>query len=182
MNFKIFTDQKPLITFMEKSQREQIGKRWQAMLSEHDCKIVHIEGMKNRLADYLSRRYKYCPDPPLGSDFIPSSTDPFTTIITSHTHILPPANLPILHTYQTSTINKMTSLQLLTCNYQGCEARLLQDGHHQDCPFRDIQYNDTWDSISGGLINEDEYADDEMECCAPYSPTSPPPRTPTPYS
>ena len=149
------------------------------MLSEHDCEIVHIEGMANKLADYLSRRYKYCPDPPLGSDFIPSTTDPTHSqiIITSHTKLLPPFNLPTLYIYSTNTTT-MQQQQLLTCNYSGCEGRTINEVHHPDCPFQGIKYEDTWEHISGGLVNEDQYEDEES--WAPYSPTSPPPRTPSP--
>ena len=59
VKFTILTDHKPLVTFMEKAQAEQKTRRWQAMLSEHDCTIQHIEGVTNILVDYLSRKHKY---------------------------------------------------------------------------------------------------------------------------
>ena len=55
--FVVLTDHKPLVNFMTNMQKLQELRRWQQEMSQYDFEIQYLEGVKNTLADALSRMY-----------------------------------------------------------------------------------------------------------------------------
>ncbi len=53
--FILETDHEPLVNFSNKEQVNKRCERWRLKLAEYRFKVKHIQGKKNKMADYLSR-------------------------------------------------------------------------------------------------------------------------------
>jgi len=74
-SFIILTDHKPLVSFPTQYDLTRTHCRWQQIIHQSQCKIQHIGGNKNVIADALSRVFINPSLVPSLSDFIPHSID-----------------------------------------------------------------------------------------------------------
>ena len=73
--FTILTDHKPLLTFQSQLCLNGKQARWHEIISQFDCKIQHISGIDNDIADALSRVYLNNAKS-TENDFISTTIDP----------------------------------------------------------------------------------------------------------
>ena len=94
--FTILTDHKPLVSFKSQIDLLERQARWQQIIVQFDCEIKHIDGLKNYIADALSRIWLNPKALSSDSDFIPQQVDPLpkpkqlSTITTASTELTKP--------------------------------------------------------------------------------------------
>ncbi len=56
-NVTVFTDHKNLVALATRANESRRHQHWQAILQEYDMRIIHIPGVDNGVADFLSRHF-----------------------------------------------------------------------------------------------------------------------------
>ena len=140
---KMFSDQKPLKTFMDGTRASQKQRRWQEFLASFDQTTVHIAGKQNCMPDVISRNYIRIGTLTEEEDFIGESIDnttlhrtptlPTPTNTISCNHFSIPPLTPQMSECQSSG----REFSNTDCKYNILRSRGKATGHHHTCPYQD---------------------------------------------
>ena len=141
--FTILTDNKPLETFVDRTQASQKLRRCQEFLGSFDYTIVPTAAKDTFIADAISRNYIRIGTLTEEEDFIPGSIDNTTL---HRTRIVPthPNTITCNHWSIPSLTSEVSEYQFFgrdfshtDCEYNLCRSRGKAAGHHHTCPYKD---------------------------------------------